>query len=82
MVDGDDKNDMGYLYEAMDRTKMELWQSLPRDYKKWWEIIDHRWENTLHHDLHAAGYILNPRLMYADNAHVDGEMLQGTLSYV
>ncbi|MQM18188.1 hypothetical protein Taro_051177 [Colocasia esculenta] len=33
MVDGDDKNDMGYLYEAMDHTKMELRQSLPRDYK-------------------------------------------------
>ncbi|MQL90937.1 hypothetical protein Taro_023536 [Colocasia esculenta] len=82
MVDGDDKNDMGYLYEAMDRAKMELRQSLPKDYKKWWKIIDHRWENTLHHDLHAAGYYLNPRLMYADNAHVDNEVLQGTLNVI
>jgi hypothetical protein len=55
MVDGDDKNDMGYLYEAMDRAKLELQQSLPTDYHKWWKIIDHRWDKTLHHDLHAAG---------------------------
>ncbi|MQL74212.1 hypothetical protein Taro_006548, partial [Colocasia esculenta] len=54
MVDGDDKNDMGYLYEAMDCAKMKLRQSLPRDYKKSWRIIHHRWESTLHHDLHAA----------------------------
>ncbi|MQL71227.1 hypothetical protein Taro_003545 [Colocasia esculenta] len=82
MVDGDDKNDMGYLYEAMDRAKMKLQQSLPRDYKKCWKIIDHRWHNTLHHDLHAAGYFLNPRLTYADNANVDGEVLQCTLNVI
>ncbi|MQM12511.1 hypothetical protein Taro_045430 [Colocasia esculenta] len=82
MVDDDDKNDMRYLYEAMDHAKMELQQSLPRDYKKWWKIIDHRWENTLHYDLHATGYFLNPRLMYADDAHVDSEVLHGTLNVI
>lgn len=55
MVDGDDKNDMGFLYEAMDRAKLELQSSLPREYEKWWSIIDQRWDKTLHHDLHAAG---------------------------
>ncbi|MQL79369.1 hypothetical protein Taro_011813 [Colocasia esculenta] len=34
MVDGDD-NDIAFLNEAMDRAKLELPQSLPRDYKKW-----------------------------------------------
>ena len=29
-----------------------------------------------------AGYYLNPRLMYADNAHVDNEVLQGTLNVI
>ncbi|MQM05425.1 hypothetical protein Taro_038233 [Colocasia esculenta] len=57
MVVDNDKNDMGYLYEAMDRAKMELRQSLPKGYKKWWKIIDHRWENTLHHDLHPDGIL-------------------------
>ncbi|MQL85298.1 hypothetical protein Taro_017829 [Colocasia esculenta] len=33
-------------------------------YAKWWEIIDRRWEHTLHHDLHAAGHFFNPQYMY------------------
>ncbi|MQL89735.1 hypothetical protein Taro_022319 [Colocasia esculenta] len=55
MVDGDDKNDMGYLYEAMDKTKENLREKNPKAYRKWWAIIDKRWEMTLHHDLHVAG---------------------------
>ncbi|MQL78347.1 hypothetical protein Taro_010777 [Colocasia esculenta] len=34
MVDGDDKNGMRYHYEAMDHAKLELQQSLPREYQK------------------------------------------------
>ncbi|MQL84419.1 hypothetical protein Taro_016920 [Colocasia esculenta] len=55
MVDGEDKNDMGYLYEAMDKAKERLREKHPMAYQKWWRIIDARWESTLHHDLHAAG---------------------------
>ncbi|XXG68540.1 hypothetical protein AAC387_Pa06g1603 [Persea americana] len=31
------------------------------------EIIDKRWENQLHHDLHAAGYFFNPQYRYNEN---------------
>jgi Protein of unknown function (DUF 659) len=55
MVDGEDKNDMGYLYEAMDKAKEKLKEKHPTAFRKWWRIIDNRWESTLHHDLHAAG---------------------------
>ncbi|MQM08593.1 hypothetical protein Taro_041450 [Colocasia esculenta] len=55
MVDGEDKNDMGYLYEAMDKAKERLREKHPMAYQKWWRIIDARWESTLHHDLHATG---------------------------
>jgi hypothetical protein len=55
MVDGEDKNDMGYLYEAMDKAKEKLKEKHPTTFRKWWRIIDNRWESTLHHDLHAAG---------------------------
>src|SRR5262249_52613937 len=55
MVDGDDKNDMGYLYEAMDVAKEKIKQKYPTAFQKWWDIIDRRWEMTLHHPLHAAG---------------------------
>jgi hypothetical protein len=55
MVDGDEKNDMGFLYEAMDKAKEKLKADNPRAYRKWWDIIDDRWQMTLHHDMHAAG---------------------------
>ncbi|MQL92255.1 hypothetical protein Taro_024876, partial [Colocasia esculenta] len=55
MVDGEDKNDMSYLYEAIDKAKERLREKHPMAYQKWWRIIDARWESTLHHDLHVAG---------------------------
>ncbi|MQM06159.1 hypothetical protein Taro_038980 [Colocasia esculenta] len=82
MVDGDDKNDMGYLYEAMDKAKKNLRERNPKAYRKWWAIIDKRWEMTLYHDLHAARYIFNPRIQYKDNVHNDGEVMRGTMNVI
>ncbi|MQM05234.1 hypothetical protein Taro_038041 [Colocasia esculenta] len=78
MVDGDDKNDMGYLYEAMDKLR----ERNPKAYRKWWAIIDKRWEMTLHHDLHAAGYFFNPKIQYKDDVHNDGEVMRGTINVI
>ncbi|MQL72977.1 hypothetical protein Taro_005313 [Colocasia esculenta] len=80
MVDGDDKNDMEYLYEAMDKAKENLRERNPKAYRKWWAIIDKRWEKTVHHDLHAARYFFNPRIQYKDNVHNDGEVMRGTMN--
>ena len=55
MVDGDDKYNMGYLYEAMDRAKESIKSNSPRNFDKWWRIVDRRWDKTLHADIHAAG---------------------------
>jgi hypothetical protein len=55
MVDGDDKDNMGYLYEAMDRAKESIKSNSPRNFDKWWRIVDRRWDKTLHADIHAAG---------------------------
>ncbi|MQM07036.1 hypothetical protein Taro_039863, partial [Colocasia esculenta] len=82
MVDGDDKNDMGYLYEVMDKAKENLRERNPKAYRKWWAIIDKRWEMTLHHDLHAAGYFFNPKIQYKDNVHNDGEVMRGTMNVI
>jgi hypothetical protein len=58
MVDSDDKAEMGFLYEAIDRAKEQIKKSLgARRGKPWWKIIDKRWEQTLHRDIHAAGEI-------------------------
>ncbi|MQL69467.1 hypothetical protein Taro_001763 [Colocasia esculenta] len=53
-VDGERRSEIGYLYEAMDRAKELIQMNNKTTYAKWWEIIDRRWEHTLHHDLHAA----------------------------
>ncbi|MQL97484.1 hypothetical protein Taro_030175, partial [Colocasia esculenta] len=73
---------MGYLYEAMDRAKKHLKKRNPKAYRKWWVIIDKRWEMTLHHNLHAAGYFFNPRFQYKDNVHNDGEVMRGTMNVI
>ncbi|MQL71915.1 hypothetical protein Taro_004259 [Colocasia esculenta] len=82
MVDGEDKNDMGYLYEAMDKAKERLREKHPMAFQKWWRIIDARWESTLHHDLHVVGYFFNPRHQYSDSPHNDSEVLQGTINVI
>ncbi|MQL78580.1 hypothetical protein Taro_010998, partial [Colocasia esculenta] len=63
-VDGERRSEMGYLYEAMDRAKELIQMNNKTTYAKWWEIVDRRWEHTLHHDLHAAGHFFNPQYMY------------------
>ncbi|MQL74014.1 hypothetical protein Taro_006373 [Colocasia esculenta] len=63
-VDGERRSEMGYLYEAMNRAKELIQMNNRTTYVKWWEIIDRRWEHTLHHDLHVAGHFFNPQHMY------------------
>ena len=54
LVDGDDKPTMGFLHEAMERSKLAI-QADCRYYKKYWKTIDDRWGRQLKHDLHSAG---------------------------
>ncbi|CAN6445219.1 unnamed protein product [Victoria cruziana] len=67
MVDSDENPSMGYIYEAMDRAKEQIKVNFKNDvskYKSVWDIIDKRWEDQLHHPLHAAGLYFNPGLFY------------------
>ncbi|XXG59377.1 hypothetical protein AAC387_Pa04g1475 [Persea americana] len=57
---------MGFLYEAVARAKLAV-QANCKYYKAYWKIIDKRWENQLHHNLHATGYFFNPQYRYNDN---------------
>ncbi|KAJ6817426.1 uncharacterized protein M6B38_412815 [Iris pallida] len=56
MVDSDNKAEMAHLYEAMDRDKFMIKKNVGKGYKKCWTMIDKRWNNQLHQDIHAAGY--------------------------
>ncbi|MQL85641.1 hypothetical protein Taro_018159 [Colocasia esculenta] len=37
---------------------------------------------TLHHELHAARYLFNPRIQYKDDVHNDGEVMRGTMNVI
>ncbi|RWR88754.1 Glutathione S-transferase 1 [Cinnamomum micranthum f. kanehirae] len=58
LVDADTKPTMGFVYDAMDRAKLAIEQRSKGKYgtyyKKLWKIIDNRWDNQMHQDIHAA----------------------------
>ncbi|RVW72715.1 hypothetical protein CK203_056747 [Vitis vinifera] len=43
----------------MDRAKLAIKASI-KQWEKYWEVIDRRWEGQLHRHLHATAYFLNP----------------------
>jgi hypothetical protein len=88
LVDGE-KPTMGYLYEAMDRAKEAIYQYYENKGEEGltkraqiWGVNDERWNNTLHHLIHAAGLYLNPAFAYAYGFNFDGEVIDGFLQCV
>ena len=80
---------MGYLYEAMDRAK-EVVRSYYDDkgddgFQRQlllWEVIDDRWNNTLHCPIHAAGVFLNPEFAYSCSFLFNAEVMDDFFSCV
>ncbi|RVW85526.1 hypothetical protein CK203_044098 [Vitis vinifera] len=64
LVDQDKKPTLSIIYEAMDRAKLVIKASV-KQWEKYWEVIDRRWEGQLHRHLHAAAYFLNPMFQYS-----------------
>ena len=54
LVDQDKKSTLSNIYEAIDRAKMAIKESV-KHWKRYWEVIDIRWTNQLHRHLHAVG---------------------------
>jgi hypothetical protein len=81
LVDGD-KPAMGYLYETIDRAKESIRayyvdkgdQGQERK-EMIWRVIDDRWNNTLHHPIHAVGLYLNPAFSYTYGFRFDSEVM-------
>ncbi|RVX00544.1 hypothetical protein CK203_036911 [Vitis vinifera] len=48
----------------MDRAKLAIKASV-KQWEKYWEVIDRRWEGQLHRHLHVAAYFLNPMFQYS-----------------
>ncbi|RVW97582.1 hypothetical protein CK203_046489 [Vitis vinifera] len=53
LVDQDKKPTLSVIYEAMDSAKLAIKTSI-KQWKKYWEVIDRRWEGQLHRDLYAV----------------------------
>lgn len=72
---------MGYLYEAMARTKEAIGAFYVYDATKFrliWDMIDRRWNGQLHKPLHAARLYLNPKFFYAEKFDpMNGQINQG-----
>ncbi|XP_021851785.2 uncharacterized protein [Spinacia oleracea] len=82
LVDGDFKPTMGYIYEAMERCKFAIKNDCEH-YKRYWSMIDKRWNDNLHTDLHAAGCFLNPEYMYGPTPiGTDRELLKGVRNVI
>ncbi|RVW25997.1 hypothetical protein CK203_116828 [Vitis vinifera] len=64
LVDQDKKPTLSIIYEAMDRAKLAIKASV-KQWEKYWEVIDRKWEGQLHRHLHAAAYFLNPMFQYS-----------------
>ncbi|XVF86268.1 hypothetical protein PTKIN_Ptkin18bG0026800 [Pterospermum kingtungense] len=83
LINGDDKPQMGYIYETMDQVKetiKEECNSKKSQYMPFWKVIDEIWDEHLHSPLHAAGYFFNPSIFYSTEFHSDSEVTFGLLS--
>ena len=54
LVDQDKNPTLSIIYEAMDKAKLAIKASV-KQWEKYREVIDRRWEGQLHRHLHAAG---------------------------
>eukprot|EP00253_Pinus_taeda_P011756 PITA_11756 len=80
---------MGYLYEAMDRAKESIRASYDDKGDEGfhrqlllWEVIDERWNNTLHRPIHATRIYLNFAFYYPCGFVFDAEIRDGFLTRV
>eukprot|EP00252_Welwitschia_mirabilis_P009046 TRINITY_DN2133_c0_g1_i15.p1 TRINITY_DN2133_c0_g1~~TRINITY_DN2133_c0_g1_i15.p1 ORF type:complete len:532 (-),score=116.96 TRINITY_DN2133_c0_g1_i15:980-2575(-) len=81
IVDGE-RPSMGFVYEAMERAKdaIKAYMSASRQESDWAHIsslIDKRWNENLHSDLHAAAHVLNPKFGFGKSLLGDAELASG-----
>ncbi|XP_051120414.1 uncharacterized protein LOC127244120 [Andrographis paniculata] len=81
VVDQDKNPTLPIIYEAMDRAKMTI-KTAVKDFQQYWDIIDERWYNQLHQDLHAAAYFLNPSLQYSGTCEFDSSEVRNGVKKV
>ncbi|RVX02302.1 hypothetical protein CK203_028397 [Vitis vinifera] len=53
LIDQDKKPTLSIIYEAMDRANLAI-KAYVKQWEKYWEVIDRRWEGQLHKHLHTT----------------------------
>lgn len=79
LVDGD-MPAMGYIYEGIERAKVEVkayYNGIEDKYMPIWDTIDRRWNLQLHTTLHTAAAFLNPSIFYNPNFKIDLRIRNG-----
>ncbi|KAF9610971.1 hypothetical protein IFM89_026251 [Coptis chinensis] len=75
----------GYLYEALERVRVELKQRRSADaskYSKLLKLFDSRREGDIIHKIHAAAAFLNPSLMYDGKIKYEQPDIRDGMNYV
>ena len=66
-VDQDKKPTLAVIYQGMDMVKLSIKDNVS-NWKKYWNVIEDRWDRQLHAHLHAAGtYIFKFKYFYMFN---------------
>jgi hypothetical protein len=68
---------MGILYDTMDSAKEKIMKNVGDVHGDILPWVDKIWDIYLHSPLHAAGYMLNPRVLYNHPACDDPEIVEG-----
>jgi len=86
LVDGERKAVMGYIYEAMEKSKEIIMKSFNNDESKYndvFTIIDNRLTCQLHRPLHVAGHFFNLEFFFSNpDMEYDLEVTNGLYDYI
>ena len=76
---------MGYLYEAMDKTKENIKARLKNKisaYIPFTNVIDARWDKQFHSPLHVAGCYFNPGIFFRPSFKKQNDVTKGLLGTI
>lgn len=86
IVDGDEKPNIGYVYEGMHRARLGIKSMFKKKkslYRPFTTIIKSRWDRQLRKNIHAAAYWLNPAFQYDNESFCrKPEVMAGFLDVV
>ncbi|KAI3963684.1 hypothetical protein MKW98_021924 [Papaver atlanticum] len=84
LLNGEDSSrpQLGYIYRTVDQVKetiKKIYKGRKARYQPFWTVIDGIWDDQLHSPIHAAGYYLNPGLLYFKDFYADDKVKAGLL---